>query len=256
MAIRERTWRRLLIASLAVALTAIASIGLIASILSRSYSAYLFFTHPIAATFLFAGRFAPARVVALACATIALVSSTGATRARLAWATIAIAPWYITSIWISLLPLGLPLTLAQATYANNVTVFFAPLGLTYAALSRRIFDIGFVINRAVVFGVMSLIVVCAFVLLEWALSEWVKGASHVTSISANVVLALGLGISMRYIHLAVDRIVDHVFFRKRHEEELELRRFAREAGYITDPATLIERAMKSSNAAQVHRSYP
>jgi K+-sensing histidine kinase KdpD len=55
-------------------------------------------------------------------------------------------------------------------------------------------------------------------------------------------VALGLGISLRYIHTFVERFVDRVFFRQRHEDESALRNFAHEASYITDRSTLLDRA--------------
>ena len=124
---------------------------------------------------------------------------------------------------------------------ENAALLVVPLGLTYAALSRRLFDIGFVINRAAVFAGISVIVVGSFVLLEWALGKWFEGTSHATSIVLNAALALGFGLSLRFIHARVDRFVDNVFFKKRHDDENALKRFAREAAYITDRATLLER---------------
>jgi len=109
--------------------------------------------------------------------------------------------------------------------------FATPATLMYVALNRRLLDVGFALNRAAVFAVISAIVVGTLVLVEWAASA---------IIGAAVVLALGL--SMRYIHTYVDRFVDRVFFRKRHEDEAALRKFAHEAAFITDRSTLLERA--------------
>ena len=72
-----------------------------------------------------------------------------------------------------------------------------------------------------------------FVLLEWALAEWVKGQPPSQHLPRTSFSRSSLGISMRYIHLWVDRFVDRVFFRKRHEDERELRRFTHEAGFST-----------------------
>lgn len=116
-----------------------------------------------------------------------------------------------------------------------------PLCLSYAAVSRRLFDVGFVINRTAVFGVLSTIVIGSFVLLEWAIGKWFEGASHTTSLVLNGTLALGLGLSLRFIHSRVDTIVDRVFFRRRHENERALRRFAGEAAFITTRELLVER---------------
>jgi hypothetical protein len=43
-----------------------------------------------------------------------------------------------------------------------------------------------------------------------------------------------LGVSLRFIHARVDALVDGVFFRKRHENERALRRFAREAAFVSE----------------------
>lgn len=125
---------------------------------------------------------------------------------------------------------------------ENAALLVVPLGLTYAALSRRLFDTGFVINRAAVFTGVSVIVVGSFVLLEWALGKWFEDASHATSIILNAALALGFGLSLRFVHRRVDRFVDTVFFKKRHDDESALKRFAREAAFVTDRETLLKRA--------------
>jgi hypothetical protein len=116
--------------------------------------------------------------------------------------------------------------------------------LTYAAVSRRLIDIGFVLNRTVVFAILSTIVIGAFVLAEWAASAWFVGATHTTSADIGIVVALVLGLSLRYIHRYVERFVDRVFFWKRHADEAALRRFAHESAYITDPSVLLDRTVR------------
>ncbi len=118
------------------------------------------------------------------------------------------------------------------------------MALTYAALSRRLIDIGFFLNRAAVFAIISTIVIGVFVLVEVVASEWLVSTGHTTSTVIGMGVALGLGLSMRYIHRHVDRFVDHVFFRRRHEDEAALRRFAHECSFITDRSVLLERAVR------------
>src|SRR5271163_4528390 len=60
-----------------------------------------------------------------------------------------------------------------------------------------------------------------------------------------MVVALALGLSIGFIQKYIERVVDVVFFRKRHEDEAALRRFAHEASYISDRSTLLERAVKT-----------
>ncbi|MEO9170447.1 MAG: GAF domain-containing protein, partial [Candidatus Baltobacteraceae bacterium] len=127
-------------------------------------------------------------------------------------------------------------------YIYSILTFIAPLALTYAAVNGRLIDNGFVLNRTVVFAIVSAIVIGGFVIAEWATSEWFVSASHTGSVFVGMIVALALGISMRYIHKYVDRFVDTFFFRKRHSDEAALRNFAHEAAYVTDWSVLLERA--------------
>jgi hypothetical protein len=125
----------------------------------------------------------------------------------------------------------------------DVSVFITPLGLTYAILSRKVLDLGFVVNRAAVYTTVSLLIVAAFSLVEWALGGWLQTASKSTNLIVAAGLALVLGLSIHPIHRWVDAVVDRIFFQKRHEDEAALRRFAHEAAYTTDPRLIVERAV-------------
>lgn len=144
------------------------------------------------------------------------------------------------SMWIAIGGADLFFTIWGIEQVSHILV---PLVLSYAALTSRLFDLGFVVNRTVVFGALSVIVVGCFVLLEWALGKWFEDVSHTTSLALNAALALGLGLSMRFVHRRVDAIVDNIFFRKRYENERALRRFAREATFITSRAALLDRTV-------------
>jgi hypothetical protein len=109
---------------------------------------------------------------------------------------------------------------------------------------RKLIDIGFVLNRAAVFAILSAIVIGTFVVVEWAASEWLVNVSHTTGFVAGMIVALVIGLSLRYVHAFVDRSVDRLFFRKRHEDEATLGNFAREASYMTDTTLLLERAVR------------
>lgn len=132
-----------------------------------------------------------------------------------------------------------------AAAALNV---ITPAVLTYVALNRRLLDIGFVLNRAAVFAIVSSILIGAFVIVEWIANEWLS-ANHTTSAIVGMLVALALGVSIRYVHKFADRFVDHVLFRQRHEDEARLRRFAHEAGFITDRSTLLDRAVETIKSA-------
>jgi hypothetical protein len=174
---------------------------------------------------------------ALLCVAAAIPAAHRDERQRLAWVIASFTPYLVG------VAAGNATNEAPVWFAvQNASFFFIPAGLTYAALAKRMFDVGFVVNRAAVFAGVSVVVVGAFVLVEWALGRWFENVSHATSLTVNAGLALILGLSIRYVHKKIDTAVDNVFFRKRHENETALRRFAREAGFFTDAHTLIERA--------------
>lgn len=134
--------------------------------------------------------------------------------------------------------------LLVAFVGGSLVVLLGAFLVSYALFSRRIFDAGFLISRTIVVSAVSLIVVTAFVLLEWALGALLTDASHATGLLANGALALALGLSLRFIHRRVDHFVDTVMFRKRHEDERALRNFSKEAAFVTTRDALLDRTME------------
>ena len=189
---------------------------------------------------------AAAVLMATLCGLLAIAASRGVERQRAVWTPVPLAAFFCFFI------LGLIAT-SSSSYADTIVVglvstlvlLTTPVALTYAALSRRLIDVGFFLNRAAVFTIVSAIVIGAFILAEWAASAWLASTTHTTSAFIGMVVALGLGISLRYIHRYVERFVDGVLFRKRHEDESALRRFAHEASCISDRSTLLDRAVQT-----------
>jgi len=155
--------------------------------------------------------------------------------------------WVAISIGIGVTGFLVVLVLEALGLSDIVTAPFAllivaiPLGTAYAILRHRMLDIAFVVNRALVFGIISALVVAAFSLLEFLLGKYLTSLGHVQSALLEALLALGIGVSLARIHERVNHIVDTVFFRERHRAEAALHRLSREASYVDDPAVLAER---------------
>lgn len=132
----------------------------------------------------------------------------------------------------------------QWTNYLPLTMITIPLGTGYAILRHRVIDIGFVINRALVYGGVSAVIVLTMGVLEWVLEKTVVEVNHVTSVSLEVGLALAMGYFLRRIHDRIDKMVDYIFFRDLHRAEAALRNFARDAHYITDLPTLLDRTAR------------
>ena len=196
---------------------------------------------PLLSFALFPYLYYPAGALALAIAVIGILARPLAQRARFAWMLLPVSIVvpvqgllvYFTS---QLLPHDLFVRLA----VGNSIYVLAVVIVTYAVVNRRVLDLQFVINRALVFTGISVIVVASFVLLEWVLGAVLEHGSRDAGTVANAGLALVLGLSMRFIHRRVDHAVDRLFFRKRHEDEQALRDFAKEAAYVTERDALLD----------------
>jgi len=126
---------------------------------------------------------------------------------------------------------------------TTIPIVALPFVLAYVILRHRVIDIGFVLNRAAVYTLVSLIVVGIFVIAETLVSAYFERANRITSISLLIAVALVVGFSVRYIHERVDRFVDAVLFRQRHAAEAAIRAFAHDASYITDADLLLARGV-------------
>jgi len=171
---------------------------------------------------------------------LAVRVSEPADRKRVQWVVWSLGVGFSGSL-IALVQISLRVPFAEWEELLGLTLVAIPLGLGYAIVRHRVVDIGFVVNRALVFGTLSVIVVGAFMILEWALSTVAMRASHITSTSLEVALALGLGFSMRSLHARVDRLVEDLFFRERQEAEQALRTLARDVAYISEPGVAVAR---------------
>jgi hypothetical protein len=188
-------------------------------------------------------------LLAVSCACAAFAAARGEERSRIAWIVAPLVLLYLSQAMLFVVPDLLP----NAEHGNaliisyglsNLGVFLAPLGMTYALLNRRVLDIGFALNRVAIFSGVSIVVVGAFMLFEWALGSWLQEQSHTTSLVVGAAVALLLGFSIRFVHDRVEHVLDRVFFRKRHEDEEAIRHFAREAAFITDPRLVVERTVE------------
>jgi hypothetical protein len=185
-----------------------------------------------------------APLLAAACAVAALATARAEERQRAAWLLIPLIALNVVGvIWTfaSDFAGGFYGGSQQLLAIVGDLALLVVLGvMTYAVLSRRLLDVEFVINRAAVFAGVSLVVVGVFVLAEFLFNKFFAAASRTTSIVVIVGIALAVGVSLQYIHHYVDKFVDRVFFRARHEHEHALRTFAHEAAFITDSDTLLD----------------
>ncbi len=151
---------------------------------------------------------------------VTLVLSRGDARHRLQW--ILVFPFVLV---MRVVAINLPDSLAP--WSSDVLVALAvliPLTVAYAVIRRRVFDVEFVVSRAMVYGSITTIVAGTFLLLDWFMSR--QFAATRFTLTAEIIVALALGSSLNLLHRNVDRFVDRTFFRQRHLAEQRLTKAA------------------------------
>ncbi|HEX8806370.1 MAG TPA: PDZ domain-containing protein, partial [Candidatus Aquilonibacter sp.] len=168
-------------------------------------------------------------------------SSTGSDRVRVRWVLLTFAVGFsgVLVFFAGVIMYG---GAGGALQFAAFTTFVIPFGLAYVILRHRVLDIGFVINRAVVYAGVSVVVVATFVIFEWLVSNFVQANSR-ASVILQLCAALALGLLIRPIHNRVDRWVDDLFFRERHLAEAAVRKFAQEALLVTSESDLIAKTV-------------
>lgn len=121
---------------------------------------------------------------------------------------------------------------------------FSPLiGLllfVYAVFRHRVLDIGFAVNRTLVYGVLSTVLLLTFGLAEKGIEALLPESAR----EANVLISAGIALAIFFVfHHAqdlVEKVIEGLFFRRWRENESQLKRFVRRAAYFTRPDALLD----------------
>lgn len=92
-----------------------------------------------------------------------------------------------------------------------------PISLAYAVLRHRVLDIGFALNRTMVYGVMTALVVAVVSLADFVAGRLMRQERLALAVEALITIGFGFGI--QWIHAHTERLIDRVVFRARHMAE-------------------------------------
>jgi hypothetical protein len=128
---------------------------------------------------------------------------------------------------------------------NTMEIFHSPiyiagyLGLAYALLRHRVFDVSLAINRTLVFSATSVLLILVFFLLERLAHEYlhIEGAENNALVSG--MIAFALFFTFNRLHHRVDHIVEKWLFHSWHSNTAALKIFVRKAGYFNEPGSLL-----------------
>jgi hypothetical protein len=125
-----------------------------------------------------------------------------------------------------------------AVSGQIVCNFAGAVVFAYAVLRHRVLDLGFAINRTLVYGVFSSLLLVAFGLIEWAVEHVLPRAARETSVVIDAGVALAVFLTFHRVRDMVEHLIEGVFFRAWQQAEAALRRFVRDAAFATRPETL------------------
>lgn len=174
---------------------------------------------------------------------------------------------YLTAGWVrgdadarkrlTLIVLSLSMTIAPVivfiSYGNHFPSLFAPAILisfcsqcigpvlfAYAIFRHRILDLGFAINRTVVYGAVTALLLTAFGLIEWAVDHLIRIQGREKSALIDAGIAVGVFLTFHRVRDFVEHGIESVLFRSWHENEARLRRFVHDASHICQPARKVD----------------
>jgi hypothetical protein len=128
------------------------------------------------------------------------------------------------------------------------TMALSPVLFTYAILRHKVLDLGFAINRTLVYGVVSAILLVAFGLAEWGIEKVIPHAYAEANTFVSAGIALVIFLVFHRVRDFVEHWMEKVLFRAWHEKEATLAAFVREAGYILKRGPMIAAYVKHLRA--------
>ncbi|HWE47882.1 MAG TPA: hypothetical protein VG407_17825 [Caulobacteraceae bacterium] len=127
-----------------------------------------------------------------------------------------------------------PLVMADAVLAGVV----GPILFSYAILHHKVFDLGFALNRTLVYGVVSAILLAAFGLIEWAVDHFVPIEGREKNALIDAAIAVGVFLTFHRVRDKVEHVIENLFFQRWQKAEAALRQFVKEAPFFSEAPAL------------------
>jgi hypothetical protein len=115
----------------------------------------------------------------------------------------------------------------------------------YAVLRHRVIDLGFALNRTLVYGVVSAVLLAAFGLIEWAVNHFVPIEGREKDALIDAAVAVGVFLTFHRVRDGAEHLVERLFFRRWQKAEAALRRFVREATFFAEAPALTQALVRA-----------
>jgi len=159
-------------------------------------------------------------------------------RMRLRWVM-----WSAVCILISVtITNAIPVGFVAAAAVSYTSFTLATCGFMYSLLRHRVVDLSVVIDRALVYGGVTMLVVGIIAAVNSLALRATLGAG--AGLLLQIVVPLALGIVLGKLRVYMDRLVERVLFRRKYLADKALRTFARRCGHMQDIPRLLEAAVR------------
>lgn len=168
---------------------------------------------------------------------IAVYRASRVQKIRIQWMLWSLVPFFVSVLARDISVLGYVGTFAL----NSAGVSLGISGFLYAILRHRMVDVSVIIDKTLVYGATTTLVVGVIAAANSLALRATLGEG--ASLLLQVVVPLALGIVLGKVRIYMDRLVERVFFRKKYLAEKALRNFARHSGHIENVQRLLDTAV-------------
>jgi len=161
------------------------------------------------------------------------VRARGTDRQRMQWIIVGFAVSLTGYLLFEILAFYAPKIPSWVLDSLLLTGVLVPLTIGYAVIKHRVIDVNFVVNRALVYGTLTTLLVAAFSIIDWFFVDYLRLARLGTI--AEVVAVVAFGLWFKGLHMRVDSFIDATFFRQRHAAQRQLARNAAALPFATTP---------------------
>ena len=182
------------------------------------------------------------------CMVVRLRRAEGEARQQLRWFVVAAAA---LAVGLVTLVVGQAVTDNEQTWATAVPLqlsfFLLPVCLAVAILRYRLYDVDVIINRAVIYGVSTLVVATGYVLLVVGVGELLGRQSH--GFWPSVVATAVVAMAFQPLRRRVVRLADRLAYGARAAPYDALSDFSRRVGHSPAPESLLPAVAEAAGQA-------
>lgn len=126
--------------------------------------------------------------------------------------------------------------------SEGIPFLVLPISYAYVILRYRVIDVSFVVNRALVYTVLTTLLLGGVILAE-SFAEKIA-LSRNASLLLELAVPLTLGLSFDFLQKRLESGIDFLIFRAKHRAEEALMAFARDCAFVEKADTLRQRAVE------------